>query len=108
MHLSRQMNALWLAILPPLQNGYYKPADKTTLYNIERESDKRQEAMADLPHMKRFKTKMKRRQLKQILHDMAGESNFQWQRYKFCQRSWLMELTNIFQWLHKTFVGIVI
>ncbi|CAB4000531.1 Hypothetical predicted protein [Paramuricea clavata] len=40
---------------------------------MERESDKRQKAMADLPHMKRFKTKMKRRQLKQILHDMADD-----------------------------------
>ena len=40
--------------------------------NIERESSERQKAMADLPHMKRFKTNMKRRRIKQILQDVTG------------------------------------
>ena len=40
---------------------------------MERESAERQKAIADLPHMKKFKTHMKRRQIKQILQEMAGQ-----------------------------------
>ena len=42
-------------------------------FNIERESEERQKAMADLPHMKRLKTNMKRRQLKRILQELEGD-----------------------------------
>ena len=40
---------------------------------MERESAERQKAIADLPHMKKFKTHMKRRQIKQILQEMADD-----------------------------------
>jgi hypothetical protein len=45
------------------------------LLSTERESAERQKAMADLPHMKKFKTNMKRRQIKQILQEIAGQCN---------------------------------
>ena len=43
--------------------------------DIERQSVERHKAMADLPHMKRFKNNMKRRRIKQILEEVPGQCN---------------------------------
>ena len=65
--------------------------------DIERQSVERHKAMADLPHMKRFKNNMKRRRIKQILEEVPGQCNLYWPLLLVTQK-YLAIITFNFHW----------